>query len=165
MNTEYNTVYGQFEKIFKEQAESFIPEDDIKITLKMEKIRFENAEKYNISINKLTGNNLARYTKDAIRRRQPLFFVYYTLSIVTGFCYFLLMWSIAKCIFLYFTGTNKEAFSDRLSFSVSLIFSLLQLYAILQHTFTQGNFCLHARETLKQKYLYITLPAALYLLL
>ena len=32
------------------------------------------------------------------------------------------MWSIAKCIFLYFTGTNKEAFSDRLSFSVSLIF-------------------------------------------
>ncbi|MCI8751046.1 MAG: hypothetical protein HFH66_06755 [Lachnospiraceae bacterium] len=122
MNTEYNTVYGQFEKIFKEQAESFIPEDDIKITLKMEKIRFENAEKYNISINKLTGNNLARYTKDAIRRRQPLFFVYYTLSIVTGFCYFLLMWSIAKCIFLYFTGTNKEAFSDRLSFSVSLIF-------------------------------------------
>ena len=41
MNTEYNTVYGQFEKIFKEQAESFIPEDDIKITLKMEKIRFE----------------------------------------------------------------------------------------------------------------------------
>ena len=72
MNTEYNTVYGQFEKIFKEQAESFIPEDDIKITLKMEKIRFENAEKYNISINKLTGNNLARYTKDAIRRRQPL---------------------------------------------------------------------------------------------
>ena len=76
MNTEYNTVYGQFEKNFKEQAESFIPEDDIKITLKMEKIRFENAEKYDISINKLTGNSLARYTKDAIRRRQPLFFIY-----------------------------------------------------------------------------------------
>ena len=37
MNTEYNTVYGQFEKIFKEQAESFIPEDDIKITLKWKK--------------------------------------------------------------------------------------------------------------------------------
>ena len=57
MNTEYNTVYGQFEKIFKEQAESFIPEDDIKITLKMEKIRFENAEKYNISINGLSKHS------------------------------------------------------------------------------------------------------------
>ena len=34
MNTEYNTVYGQFEKIFKEQAESFIPEDDIKNYIK-----------------------------------------------------------------------------------------------------------------------------------
>lgn len=122
MNTGYNTIYRQFEKNFREEAESFIPEDDIKITLKMEKIRFQNAEKYNISINKLTGNSLVRYTKDALRRRQPLFFIYYILSIITSFCYCLLMWSIAKCAFLYFTGTNKKAFSDRISFSVSLIF-------------------------------------------
>lgn len=122
MDTGYNTIYKQFEKNFKEEAESFIPEDDIKVTLKMEKIRFENAEKYDISINKLTGSSLMRYTKDAARRCQPLFFIYYILSILTSFCYCLLMWSIAKCTFLYFTASNKEAFSDKLSFSVSLIF-------------------------------------------
>lgn len=122
MNTEYNTIYGQFEKNFKEEAESFIPEDDIELILKIEKIRFENAAKYNISINKLTGNSLMRYTKDVLRRCQPLSFIYYILSISTSFCYCLLMWSIAKCTFLYFTGTNKEAFSGKLSFSLSLIF-------------------------------------------
>lgn len=113
--------YVEFEKIFREEANSFITEESIKNTLAMEKIRFENAEKYNIPIKKITGNNIARYTKDMVRRCQPLFFVYYILSVLSEFSYYLLIWSVVKCTYLYFTVTEK-AFSKKLSFSVSPIF-------------------------------------------
>ena len=71
MNTEYNTVYGQFEKIFKEQAESFIPEDDIKITLKMEKIRFENLSDI-LNLNLKLKINAKEYDKKMMDLAQNL---------------------------------------------------------------------------------------------
>ncbi len=76
MDNKYETVYKQFEKNFKEEAEAFITKEDIKSTLHMEHVRFSNAEKYNIPINKFAGSSLARYTKDMLRQRQPLFFIY-----------------------------------------------------------------------------------------
>ena len=97
MDNEYRTIYKQFEKNFKEEAGTFITEEDIKSTLKMEKARFDNAEKYNIPINKFAGSSLARYTKDMLRQHQPLFFIYYMSGIVTEFFY-----CIVKTCFLHF---------------------------------------------------------------
>lgn len=136
MDNKYETVYKQFEKNFREEAEAFITEEDIKCTLQMERVRFSNAEKYNIPINKFAGSSLARYTKDMLRQRQPLFFIYYILSQVTSFFYCLLIWCVIKCVFLYLTGINKEAFTEKISMSLPVIFfavvlicsSLIQFY-------------------------------------
>lgn len=124
MNNDYNAIYGQFEKNFKEEASSFITEESIQNTLAMEKIRFDNASKCNIPINTITGNSLARYTKDRLRQCQPLFSVYYILSMLSELSYYLLIWSIVKCTYFYFTGF-KKAFSVKLSFSVSLVFFIV----------------------------------------
>ncbi len=101
MDKKYENIYNQFEKNFKEEAEGFIPEEDIKSTLQMEQVLFNNAYKYNIPVNKFAGSSLARYTKDTLRQRQPLFFIYYVLSQVTSFFYCLLIWGTIKCTFLY----------------------------------------------------------------
>ncbi|MCI8748711.1 MAG: hypothetical protein HFH67_12750 [Lachnospiraceae bacterium] len=122
MDNKYETVYKQFEKNFKEEAEAFITKEDIKSTLHMEHVRFSNAEKYNIPINKFAGSSLARYTKDMLRQRQPLFFIYYILSQVTSFFYCLLIWGTIKCVFLYLVGINKEAFSEKMPMSMPVIF-------------------------------------------
>ncbi|MCI9080178.1 MAG: hypothetical protein HFH68_14930 [Lachnospiraceae bacterium] len=122
MDNKYETVYKQFEKNFREEAEGFITEEDIKGTLQMEHVRFSNAEKYNIPINKFAGSSLARYTKDMLRQRQPLFFIYYILSQATSFFYFLLIWGTIKCLFLYLTGINKEAFTVKIPMSLPVIF-------------------------------------------
>ena len=122
MDNEYRTIYKQFEKNFKEEAGTFITEEDIKSTLKMEKARFDNAEKYNIPVSKFAGSSLARYTKDMARQRQPLFIIYYILSMATEFFYCLLMWMAVKCVFLYMAGINKEAFSGKITMSLSIIF-------------------------------------------
>ena len=50
MDKKYENIYNQFEKNFKEEAEGFIPEEDIKSTLQMEQVLFNNAYKYNISV-------------------------------------------------------------------------------------------------------------------
>lgn len=52
MNNDYDTIYEQFEKNFKEEASSFITQDSITNTLELEKIHFDNAKKYNIPIKK-----------------------------------------------------------------------------------------------------------------
>ena len=122
MDKEYETVYKQFEKNFREEAEAFITEEDIKSTLKMESVRFSNAEKNNIAISKFTGSSIARYTKDMLRQCQPLFFIYYILSQVTSFFYCLFIWGTVKCTFLYLTGINKEAFSEKIPMSMPVIF-------------------------------------------
>lgn len=122
MDSGYGTIYKQFEKNFREEAETFIAEEDIKSTLKMEQVRFSNAEKYNIPVSKFAGSSLARYTKDMARQRQPLFAIYYILSIITEFFYCLLIWMAVKCVFLYWTGINKEAFSGKNTMSLSVIF-------------------------------------------
>lgn len=122
MDNEYKTIYKQFEKNFREEAEAFITEEDIKSTLKMEKTCFSNAEKYNIPVNKFAGSSLARYTKDMTRQHQPLFAIYYILSIITEFFYCLLIWTAVKCAFLYLTDINKEAFSRKNTMSLSIIF-------------------------------------------
>lgn len=122
MDSRYNTVYKQFEKNFKEEAGAFITDEDIKSTLKMEKTRFNNAEKYNISINKFAGSSLTRYTKDLIRQHQPLSFIYYMLAIVTEFFYCLLIWSSVKCAFLYITGNGQEVFNEKIDISISVVF-------------------------------------------
>lgn len=122
MDKKYESIYKQFEKNFKEEAGTFITEDDIKRTLQMEQVRFINAEKYNIHINKFAGSSLARYTKDMLRQRQPLFFVYYILGQVTSFFYCLLIWIALKCVFLYLTGINKEAFTGKIPMSMPVIF-------------------------------------------
>lgn len=121
MNNNYDTIYEQFEKNFKEEASSFITYDNIANILELEKIRFDNAKKYNIPINKIAGSSIARYTKDMLRRCQPLFFVYYILSILSELSYYLLIWSIIKCTYLYFTET-REAFTTQIPFSLSLVF-------------------------------------------
>ncbi|MFG6392672.1 MAG: hypothetical protein K1W24_00570 [Lachnospiraceae bacterium] len=122
MDNKYETVYKQFEKNFKEEAGAFIAGEDIKSTLKMEKTRFNNAEKYNIPINKFAGSSLARYTKDMLRQHQPLFFIYYMSGIVTEFFYCLLIWGIIKCTFLYIAGNGQKVFSEKINISISVVF-------------------------------------------
>lgn len=122
MDKKYENIYNQFEKNFKEEAEGFITEEDIKSTLHMEQVLFKNACKYNIPVNKFAGSSLARYVKDMLRQRQPLFFIYYILSQVTSFFYCLLIWGTIKCVFLYLTGINKQVFTEKISMSVPVIF-------------------------------------------
>lgn len=121
MNNDYDTIYEQFEKNFKEEASSFITQDSIANILELEKIRFDNAKKYNIPIKKIAGSSIARYAKDMLRRCQPLFFVYYILSMLSELSYYLLIWSVVKCSYLYFTGI-REAFSTQISLPLSLVF-------------------------------------------
>lgn len=122
MDGKYENIYNKFEKNFKEEAEGFIPEEDIRSTLQMEQVLFNNACKYNIPVNKFAGSSLARYTKDTLRQRQPLFFIYYVLSQITSFFYCLLIWGTIKCVFLYLTGINKEAFIEKIPMSLPVIF-------------------------------------------
>lgn len=121
MTGDYDKIYRQFEENFRKEAESLISEDKTRNTLKMEKIRFGNAEKYNIPVTKIVGSSLVRYTKDMLRRCQPLFPIYYILSMFTSFFYCLLLWCMAKCVFLYFTGL-KEAFSRKTTLTLPVIF-------------------------------------------
>lgn len=121
MQNDYDSLYEKFEKDFKENALSLISNDKINATLKTEKCIFNNAKKNNIPAKLFTGNNPARYTKDAIRRNQSLFSIYYLLSMFTEFFYCLLIWSVLKCIFLYFTG-SPEAFTQIVPLSLSPVF-------------------------------------------
>lgn len=147
MDNKYETLYKQFEKNFREEAEAFITEEDIKGVLRMERVRFDNAEKYNIPINKFAGSSLARYTKDMLRQRQPLFFIYYIISQITSFFYCLLIWGTVKCIFLYLTGINKEAFTEKIPMSLPVIFfavvitcnSVIQFYTRKNLYSCKGN--------------------------
>lgn len=134
MNSDYDTIYSQFEKNFKEEASPFLTDTSINNTLEIEKIRFNNAKKYNIPVNKIAGSSLARYTKDMLRQCQPLFFIYYIFSMLSELSYYLLIWSTLKCIYLYFTGSEK-AFSSKLSYSVSLVFFTC---IIIYNAITQG---------------------------
>jgi len=135
MDNNYNIIYQKFEKNFQEEAKSYIPDNKIKNILDMEKLRLNNAEKYNIPYNRITGGSLARYTKDVLRQNQPLFFIYYILGMAAGFSYCLLIWSVVKCTILYLAGF-KDAFSTHLPYSVSIVFfaviiicsSVTQLY-------------------------------------
>lgn len=147
MDKKYENIYNQFEKNFKEEAEGFITEEDIKSTLQMEQVLFNNAYKYNIPVNKFAGSSLARYTKDTLRQRQPLFFIYYVISQVTSFFYCLLIWGTIKCTFLYLTGINKEAFTEKIPMSMPFIFfavvilcnALMQFYTRKVLSSCKGN--------------------------
>ncbi len=138
MNNDYDAIYEQFKKNFKEEANSFITEENIQNTLAIEKIRFDNAKKYNIPINKIAGSSIARYTKDMLRHCQPLFSVYYILSMLSELSYYLLIWSIIKCTYLYFTGVEK-AFSNPVSFSVSIVFfAIIIIYNAVTKGYTRN---------------------------
>lgn len=138
MNSDYDTIYEQFEKNFKEEANSFIAESNIKNALRTEKILFDNAKKYDIPINKIVGNSIVRYTKDVLRHCQPLFFIYYIISVLSEFFYYLLIWSVIKCIYFYFTGLDKT-FSRQISFSVSIVFfAVIIIYNVVTKSYARN---------------------------
>ncbi len=136
MQDDCEKLYEIFVDGFIEEAKGLIAKDEIERVLDDERTRFDNAKKYGVNPQRFIGNNIARYVKDAVRRSQPLFFVYYLLSIVTQFFYCLFFWVLVKCVFFYFTGVD-DAFSSKMELSVSYVFiagaiisnSAIQVYA------------------------------------
>ena len=134
MNYDYDKIYDEFKESFKEEANSLISADKIRQVLKDEKRIFSSAKKHNVSIKSFAGNNLVRYTKDTLRRCQPLSFIYFILSFFTEFFYCMLLWCAVKCCILYFIG-NKNAFSETIPLTAAPIFFAASLicHAITQY--------------------------------
>ncbi len=135
MNYDYDKVYDEFKENFKEEANSLISADKIQQVLKDEKRIFSIAKKHGISIKSFAGNNLVRYTKDTLRRCQPLSFIYFILSFFTEFFYCMLLWCAVKCCILYFIG-NKSAFSETIPLTAAPIFFTVVLIC---HAVTQNH--------------------------
>lgn len=79
----YQDTLKQLQKEFREEAASFLTEEQMEEILTQEKAHIEFAEKQHIPLSSWMGNNLRRYCKDLLRRQQPLFVLYYLLGVCT----------------------------------------------------------------------------------
>lgn len=79
----YQDTLKQLESEFQEEAASFLTEAQINQILQSEKTQLTFAEQQHIPPRSWMGNNLRRYCKDLLRRQQPLFALYYLLSVCT----------------------------------------------------------------------------------
>lgn len=103
----YQDTLKQLESDFQEEAASFLTKPQINEILQSEKARLTFAEQYNIPPRSWMGNNLRRYCKDLLRRQQPLFALYYLLSVCTeASIVFFLCYGIYFLLHSGFTGLS-----------------------------------------------------------
>ncbi len=105
----YQDTMKQLESDFQEEAATFLMETQIDQILQSEKTKLTFAEQQNIPLRSWMGNNLRRYCKDLLRRQQPLFALYYLLSVCTEASIVLFL-----CYGIYFllhTGLTGLSFS------------------------------------------------------
>lgn len=79
----YQETLKQLQEEFREEAASFLTEEQIEQILAQEKTQIEFSEQQHIPLPSWMGNNLRRYCKDLLRRQQPLFALYYLLGVCT----------------------------------------------------------------------------------
>ncbi len=94
--TDYQTMYDRFEEGFCQQAVSLLSAEAIQETLDQEKQRFDQAKAAGIPCPRWMGNNISRYCKDSLRRRQPGFPLYYLLGLLTEYSGFVLIWFLLR---------------------------------------------------------------------
>lgn len=105
----YQDTIKQLENEFQEEAASFLTKTQMDQILQSEKTWLTFAEQQHIPPRSWMGNNLRRYCKDLLRRQQPLFALYYLLSVCTeASIVFFLCYGI---YFLLHTGLTGLSFS------------------------------------------------------
>lgn len=124
----YEKLFHEISTAYKEDAMHLISDEKINSTIENEKEYIKKAKENGLSPMQIIHGNLAKYCKDMLRKDQPLYSVYYILSLFTQISYMLLICVAAKCVYLCFLG-HKNVFSSNIPLSYTPY--LVTLYFIV----------------------------------